>query len=615
MWKKSWKKESERTPLTRRSAERALFCRSRNLENEMDRASFRKLQETQQSWLLGPSEQKKKKQQVDLGCMVCSKKALKYIGWTLLAVALLVAMVVTIVKLKPHHTPPLVPEDIYTQALHKALLFFNAQKSGKLTKSNNVTWRGTSAIQDGEPTAELSGGYYDAGDNIKFGFPGAFSITLLSWSVIEYSPKYAAVGELAHVKELIKWGTDYILKTFNHTADTITQVYAQVGVGSGLDNNDHSCWERPEDMDYERPVAICTTCSDLAAEMAAALAASSIVFKDDRKYSQVLRHGAEVVYNFARHRGRRGRYSAAVSDAAHFYNSTGYWDEFMWSSAWLYFATGNATYLNLASSLELAKNARAIQTSLDTRVFSWDNKVPGAQVLLSRLRINLNPGYPYEDGLRVYNNQTNIAMCSYLPQYKVFNVTQGGLVQLNHGRPLPLQYNAAAAFLAALYADYLSSANIPSWNCGPSFLPSSTLRNFSRSQIAYILGDNPNKMSYVVGYGKRYPTHVHHRGASIPSNVNSRGCTSAAKYRDTKSPNPHVLVGAMVGGPDSKDRFSDVRTNYNFTEPTLVGNAFLVAALVSLSGGDTGTIDSNTLFSSIPPLFPPAPPPPAPWKP
>ena len=25
------------------------------------------------------------------------------------------------------------------------------------------------------------GGYYDAGDNIKFGFPLAFSLTMLSW--------------------------------------------------------------------------------------------------------------------------------------------------------------------------------------------------------------------------------------------------------------------------------------------------------------------------------------------------------------------------------------------------------------------------------------------------
>lgn len=583
---------------------------------DLDRASLARLEETHQSWLLGPADKKKKGEQVDLGCMVCSKKLLKKIGWGVLAVVVLIGIIVMIVKLVPHHRPPPPPEDDYTKALHKVLLFFNAQKSGKLTKSNNVTWRASSALHDGDPTSDLSGGYYDAGDNIKFGFPGAFTITILSWSVIEYKEKYEAMGELNHVRDLIKWGSDYILKTFNKSADSISQVYAQVGVGSttgNSDNNDHSCWERPEDMDYDRPVQSCGACSDLAAEMAAALAAASIVFRDQRQYSQTLEHGAKVLFDFAR--GPRGRYSAAVPDASQFYNSTGYWDEYVWGGAWLYYATGNSTYLLLATNLQLAKHAGGIDNSLDARVFNWDNKLPGAQLVLTRLRLMMNPGFPYENVLNLFNNQTDMAMCSYLPQFKAYNVTKGGLVQLNRGRPAPLQYNAAAAFLAALYADYLVATDIPGWSCGPTFLKTTALRDFARSQIDYILGENPNKMSYVVGYGKHYPTHVHHRGASIPSNVGSRGCTTALKYRDTKSPNPHVLVGAMVGGPDSHDRFSDVRTNYNFTEPTIAGNALLAAALVALSGGDTGKIDSNSLFSAIPPLFPPAPPPPAPWHP
>ncbi|KAH7447326.1 hypothetical protein KP509_01G101500 [Ceratopteris richardii] len=586
--------------------------RSRNMD--FDRASLQRLEETHQSWLLGPADKKKKDQQVDLGCMVCSKKLLKKIGLAVLAGLVLIGIIVMIVKLVPRHHPPPPPEDSYTKALHKVLMFFNAQKSGKLTKSNNVAWRASSALRDGEPTTDLSGGYYDAGDNIKFGFPGAFAMTILSWSAIEYRDKYESIGELSHVRELIKWGTDYILKTFNKSADSISQVYAQVGVGSGTDNNDHTCWERPEDMDYDRPALTCGSCSDLAAEMAAALAAASVVFKDDRKYSETLVHGAKVLFDFAR--GPRSRYSASVPDAEQFYNSTGYWDEYVWGSAWLYFATGNSIYLLLSTNRELAKHADGIDTSLDNRVFSWDNKLPGAQLVLTRLRLMMNPGFPYEDVLNLFNNQTDMAMCSYLPQFKAFNVTKGGLVQLNRGRPQPLQYNAAAAFLAALYADYLVATDIPGWNCGPTFLRTKALRDFARSQIDYILGDNPNKMSYVVGYSTRYPTHVHHRGASIPSNVGSGGCTTALRYRDTRSPNPHVLVGAMVAGPDTLDRFADVRTNFNYTEPTLVGNAFLTAALIALSGGDArGHLDTNTLFSAIPPLFPPAPPPPAPWKP
>jgi hypothetical protein len=81
---------------------------------------------------------------------------------------------------------------------------------------------------------DLVGGYYDAGDAIKFNFPQAYAMTMLSWSVIEYSAKYEANGELNHVKDIIKWGTDYFLKTFNSTADTITTLVAQVTKSSLL---------------------------------------------------------------------------------------------------------------------------------------------------------------------------------------------------------------------------------------------------------------------------------------------------------------------------------------------------------------------------------------------
>lgn len=74
----------------------------------------------------------------------------------------------------------------------------------------------------------LVGGYYDGGDNIKYHFPMAFSMTLLSWSVIEYSHKYKAIGEYNHVRDIIRWGTDYLLKTFNSSASSVDHIYTQV---------------------------------------------------------------------------------------------------------------------------------------------------------------------------------------------------------------------------------------------------------------------------------------------------------------------------------------------------------------------------------------------------
>ncbi|KAK9161912.1 hypothetical protein Syun_002814 [Stephania yunnanensis] len=568
--------------------------RSRNLQ-DFDRAALsRPLDETQQSWLLGPGEQKKKKY-VDLGCIIVTRKIFVWTLGTILVSAFLAGFITLIVKTVPRHHRSHAPPDNYTLALHKALMFFNAQRSGPLPKHNNVSWRGNSGMRDGlsdnSVNKNLVGGFYDAGDAIKFNFPASFAMTMLSWSVIEYSAKYEAAGELNHAKEIIKWGSDYLLKTFNSSADTIDKIYAQVGEGDtskGPSPNDHYCWVRPEDIDYARKVYECHSCSDLAGEMAAALAAASIVFKDTKTYSQKLVHGAKTLFN--------------------------YWDEFLWGGAWLYYATGNSSFLQLATTRGLAKHAGAFWGGPDYGVLSWDNKLAGVQVLLSRLRLFLSPGYPYEDMLGTFHNQTNIIMCSYLPVFTSFNRTKGGLIQLNHGRPQPLQYVVNAAFLATLYSDYLEAADTPGWYCGPNFYSTEVLRDFAKTQIDYILGKNPRKMSYVVGFGNHYPKHVHHRGASIPKGRIRYNCKGGWKWRDSQRPNPNTLVGAMVAGPDKHDGFHDVRSNYNYTEPTLAGNAGLVAALVALSGEKSG-IDKNTIFSAVPPMFPTPPPPPAPWKP
>lgn len=69
---------------------------------------------------------------------------------------------------------------------------------------------------------DLVGGYYDAGDNVKFGFPMAFTTTMLSWSVIEFGGLMKS--ELGNAREAIRWATDYLLKATAHP-DTI---YVQV---------------------------------------------------------------------------------------------------------------------------------------------------------------------------------------------------------------------------------------------------------------------------------------------------------------------------------------------------------------------------------------------------
>jgi endoglucanase len=107
-----------------------------------------------------------------------------------------------------------------------------------LPKNNGIPWRGNSGLNDGTDTTDvkggLVGGYYDAGDNVKFHFPMAYAMTMLSWSVIEYSHKYKTIDEYNHVLDLIKSGTDYLLLTFNSSATKIDKIYCQVFFSTSL---------------------------------------------------------------------------------------------------------------------------------------------------------------------------------------------------------------------------------------------------------------------------------------------------------------------------------------------------------------------------------------------
>lgn len=138
---------------------------------------------------------------------------------------------------------------------------------------------------------DLVGGYYDAGDNLKLGFPMAFTITMLSWSTLEFRDKLQNNNELSNALSAIKWGTDYFLKA-HPRPDTL---YGEVGDA----DSDHECWQRPEDMTTPRgayQINDENPGSDLAAETAAALAAASLVFRPvDPKYAaRMLVHAMQV---------------------------------------------------------------------------------------------------------------------------------------------------------------------------------------------------------------------------------------------------------------------------------------------------------------------------------
>ncbi|MDO6804928.1 glycoside hydrolase family 9 protein, partial [Wenyingzhuangia sp. 1_MG-2023] len=89
----------------------------------------------------------------------------------------------------------------YGEALQKSIYFYEAQQAGELPAWNRVEWRGDSTPNDGaDNSVNLTGGWFDAGDHVKFGLPMAASATMLAWGVIENPSAYTQSGQMVHIK-------------------------------------------------------------------------------------------------------------------------------------------------------------------------------------------------------------------------------------------------------------------------------------------------------------------------------------------------------------------------------------------------------------------------------
>lgn len=473
----------------------------------------------------------------------------------------------------------------YAEALQKSFLFYEAQQSGHLPSWNRVSWRGEATGNDGKAEGvDLSGGFYDAGDHVKFGFPMAFAMTSLAWGGVDFRDAYASSGQLQPLLNNVKYGMDYLINA-HPSANTL---YVQVGDGT----TDHNYWGAPETLDarakttsFPRPAyKITASCpgTDVAAETGAAFAAASMLFKPtDASYAATLLTHAEQLFSFADStKGTDGKdtaYITCVPAASGFYTSTQeggqnegatkmYWDELAWNAVWLYRATGNASYLAKAESFYPKMGSQTDAGGNGTKVpaysygFSWNDKEYGVYALLAKLT-----------GQSQYKTDTQRYLDYWTVGYngRKGEFTAGGLMFPFYWAPLRIA--AYTALVALDYADYLT----------PSDALYSRYHDFAKRQIDYSLGDNPGKHSYVIGFGTNPPRNPHHRG--------SHGSWLNQSPTGPPTNNRHILYGALVGGPNSSDAWSDDRGDFIGNEVSLDYNAGFTSALARLTGEYGGT--------------------------
>lgn len=451
-------------------------------------------------------------------------------------VSVLVLLAVLLVSIIPPAVSAKENNFNYVDAFAKSILFYEANWCGPDAGNNRIKWRGPCHCDDGKDVGlDLTGGFHDCGDHVKFGLPQCASASTLAWAYYEFKDTFVAKGQDGYMLNILKHFCDYFIKCFPNK----TTFYYQVGDG----DVDHQYWGPPELQTYDRPAYYVATPqnpgSDVAGDAAAALALMYLNYKDkDSTYAEKCLTYAKDLYDF-------GMTYRGNSKGQSYYLPRTYLDELMWGSIWLYVATNDNKYMDNVEKLMVEKGITGGNSFNDNWTQCWDYVLTGVFTKLATL--SKNPLYKSiaDDHIDYWQSRlkTTPAGLKYLDSWGV------------------CKYPAAESMVQLVYYKYFGNQKC---------------LDFAKSQIDYILGDNPNNMSYEVGFGDNYPKYPHHRAAS--------GVLEGPPADEKKElPERHILYGALVGGADMNDEYHDNVNEYVYSETGLDYNAGFVGALAGMS--------------------------------
>lgn len=425
--------------------------------------------------------------------------------------------------------------DEYSKALGASIQFYEAQRSGKLPNNNRISWRGDSFLNDKTDGGKcITGGFFDAGDNVKFLLPFGWTVTVLAWGADVFRQGYEKAGLTQQIRDVLRWAGEFAMSAY------VSDVSVVGSVGDG--DADHAQWKRPEDISQPSTVYMLSPSSpgsDVAGSLASALASISIVFaRVDADFARRALRTAAALYRFGDK--YRGRYSDSIPSAGKFYKSSSYHDELAWAAAMIWKSSRNTRYRDAAMQ-HLRDYLR--ENGVPWNNFDWDSAYWGALSVLKEHDRSM------EANVTAFVNawKKGTDGVTYTPRGLAWSFEWGSLRE-----------NANALFYAMVNDD--GKGDTSCW---------------VKKQADYILGLSGGR-SFVVGIGKDSPCRPHHRGASCRD--------SSCSWNDFNSPgcNPNVITGALVGGPGKDDGYVDARSDFQKNEVAIDYNAGWTSALAAL---------------------------------
>jgi endoglucanase len=451
---------------------------------------------------------------------------------------------------------------LYAAPLANALHFFQNQRDGKdyipsdlrtapshLNDEHGEVYRSPEFGMMGrvkgdlQPTGakvDAAGGWWDAGDYLKFVHTTSYAEALMLVGVRDMPPQMGADSATSFLNEA-RFGLDWLQRMWRDDSATL---YYQMGVGSGGvgGENDHSIWRLPQDDDNyggtsksgrfvrNRPVFVAGVAGakvspNLAGRLAADFALGSVVFRaGDPAYADKCLLAAERIFDLADTAPAGELLTASPHD---FYDESEWRDDMELGAVELYLATRAG---KLPQGLPHSDPAFYLKAAAEW-ASAYIHAEKGSGDILSVGDVSGLAHFELYRALELAGNPSRLALSTpdLLADLKKtlekataqsqkdpfgYGVPWGGGDTPTHG--------AALAVMASEYDDLTKSNEYDA---------------YIRGWIANILGANAWGVSLIVGDGSTFPRCIHHQVANLLTSGN---------------PLAPALAGAVVEGPIEK---------------------------------------------------------------
>ncbi len=470
---------------------------------------------------------------------------------------------------------PVFDNEQYQKALWMTGRFYGAQRSGaghnwliaeheptqtasSLTGNLKAFVKGQDFVKDADGDYDLTGGWVDCGDNVKFGQTEFYSGYMLALGYSEfptgygdfYSQNYEGyIGAsdytwegkkgkpngIPDILDELKYATDFFMKCVR---DEKT-FYYQVGDGGP----DHQVWctspvkatlSRAQGGEAEgsRKVFKATgKTTSMTSFCGATLAIMSRCYRPyNSEYADKCLAKAKVAYDYVMG-------TTKGNTGSDFYPSKPkYESDIVVLAMELYRATNDDTYLNAAKE---HSTFMAVEDNFNHNYSLNYNNTEDLACYLMAMYAN--------------DNNAKKALQFFCDLYKP---SSGYFLNKKNGSWGILRFPANQAFVYALNDKVLGKEK--------------TLNPYALTSIEYIMGSNGKKFSYIVGFGDNFPHYPHHRNFYGLDNDSEANLKPQDKF---------MQLGYMVGGSIKDGDYVDNEKEYTYSEGGIDYNAGLVASL------------------------------------